>query len=168
MAQLLKMSEAAAIAVHAGVVVGAHRPRPVSLSSLAGELDISRDHGSKVMQRLSKVGLVSPVRGPAGGYKLAVDPERTLLLAFYEAVEGELSDTRCLFAEPRCRFGLSQCMFSDALSQASNLVREALSTPLSSVIEEYNTTTPGMLRGQHTGTTPQPNNRPVDAVTTEK
>ncbi|MBX3112337.1 MAG: Rrf2 family transcriptional regulator [Fimbriimonadaceae bacterium] len=46
-------------------------PEAVSISAVASQLNVSRNHLMKVAQNLAKAGLLEPVRGRSGGFRLA-------------------------------------------------------------------------------------------------
>ena len=102
MESLLKITDAASLALHAMVLLAATPDEVVSTSDLAVSLRASEAHLSKVLQRLNKAGLVDSVRGPRGGFKLAKDPRKITLLDIYEAMEGPLITSTCLLGTPMC------------------------------------------------------------------
>ena len=53
----------------------------------------SLGHLSKVLQRLTKVGLLSATRGPTGGFGLAKPAKEITMLKVFEAVDGKLTST---------------------------------------------------------------------------
>ena len=59
---ILKISEAAAIALHAMVVLAKNPDKLVSVKDISATLDISSNHLSKVMQRLNKAGLINSIK----------------------------------------------------------------------------------------------------------
>lgn len=102
MSTILKVSEAASLALHASCLLAA-RPEDASpIRELAGFLGVSENHLSKVLQRLAKAGLVRSTRGPQGGFQLARAPEEVSLLEVYETVEGPLEGKECLLERPVC------------------------------------------------------------------
>lgn len=98
----LKMSEAAAIALHAVGYLAASPGKARSTRDIAGAFNVSEAHLSKVLQRLAKVGLVISARGPGGGFSLSRDPSQTRLLEVFEAIEGPVQPVGCLFAVSQC------------------------------------------------------------------
>ena len=98
----LKISEAASMAMHAMGLLALEPGKPLSSRAIASCFHVSEAHLSKVMQRLVKVGLLSSVRGPKGGFSLAVDPQKVMLLEVFTAIEGPLETSSCLFGVPLC------------------------------------------------------------------
>ncbi|MCX6092407.1 MAG: Rrf2 family transcriptional regulator [Candidatus Bipolaricaulota bacterium] len=134
MAELVRMSEATAIGMHAMLVLAA-ADGPLPASSTAGNLDVSPAHLSKVLQALARAGLLEARRGPNGGYTLARPSAEIRLLDIYEALEGPLRQDGCLFAKPVCR--RSQCALGDVVSRVRRQVFEYLrSTTLADATEE--------------------------------
>ena len=118
---MFSWSHACSIAFHAMAVL-ARQDSPAALSAqvLAAELDVSADHLSKVMQRLSKCGLVNSARGPSGGYTLAKDPAAISMLDIYECMEGPGSSAHCVFDQRRCAGG--SCIFGGMLTDMNTLL----------------------------------------------
>ena len=134
MAKIVRVSEAAALALHSMVWLARSGTGHVSVSEIADRLHASRAHLSKVLQRLSKAGLVNSGRGPTGGFRLAKPGENVSLLEVYEAVEGPLGDIDCLFPSPIC--GSDRCVLGSLLGDVHREVREYLSETMISEVTE--------------------------------
>ena len=100
MATMLRISEAASLAIHAMAVVAGKPEEVHSTHGVATALGVSEAHLAKVMQRLTRAGLVSSVRGPKGGFVLARPAAEVTLLAIFEAIEGHLEPKGCLLKKP--------------------------------------------------------------------
>jgi len=100
-ADLLKLSEATALGLHAVAVVS-RADGPVSVPTIAGELHASEAHLAKVLHALTQAGVLQSKRGPGGGYTLARPASQITLLDVYEALEGPVRRDGCLFARPVC------------------------------------------------------------------
>ncbi len=102
MASLLKVSEAASLALHAtAVMAGAHGER-VTARRMASALGVSEAHLSKVLQRLTRAGLVRGTRGPRGGFRLTRPARQISLREVYEAIEGSMEVEHCLLGVSVC------------------------------------------------------------------
>ena len=135
MAQVLRISEAASIAIHTLVILAENPERLVSTHEIAETLIVSEAHLSKVMQRLSKLGYVHSVRGPGGGFSMAKDPTGITLLELYEAMDGELENSQCLLKDKVCR--KRQCAMGSLVRYVHREVREKLeNTTLDQMIEK--------------------------------
>lgn len=121
MAVLLRISEAASLALHTVVLLAAEPGRVVSTGEIASTLRVSAAHLAKVLQRLAKAGLVRSIRGPKGGFILGRAGEEITLLEVYEAVEGPLVLSDCLFSEPICSG--ERCILGGLLEEVNDRVR---------------------------------------------
>lgn len=132
MSGVVKFTEASSLALHAMAILAAQRERRAQVQGIAKTLSVSTNHLAKVMQRLSKAGLVESLRGRGGGFVLRRDPAEISLLDVHEAIEGPLEVRHCLFSPPKC---CGECILGDTLTAASSLVREKLSrTRLSDLV----------------------------------
>ena len=135
MAGIMKVSDAASLALHAAVYLAGQGDERVATSRIAEALTVSAAHLAKVLGRLERAGLVRGRRGPTGGYELARSPERVTLRDVYEAVEGLITSDRCLLGEPVCRGG---CMLGDLVSSINDQVRARLgAVRLSDVADRF-------------------------------
>ncbi len=119
MSSVVRISEASTIALHATAIIAAAEHNPVATTGIAEVLGVSQAHLAKVMQRLTRAGLVSSTRGPRGGFTLAKPAKEVSLLDVYEAVEGPLMKTTCLLSKQLCG---GQCILGDLLVKVNTLV----------------------------------------------
>ena len=103
MSNFIKLSEAASLAFHTAAFLAQHADRLVPSREIARVLGASENHLSKVLQRLSRSGIVHSTRGPNGGFRLRSPWEKIRLIEIYEAVEGPLTPGRCFLGLPVCR-----------------------------------------------------------------
>jgi len=120
----LRISEAASLAMHALGYLAAHGDQPVSARVIASRFSVSEAHLSKVLQRLVKTGLLRSVRGPKGGFSLTRTPESVPLLEVFEAVEGPIDPSSCLFGEPVCDG--DTCILGRVVREANRMLSEHL------------------------------------------
>lgn len=116
MQTILKISEAAAIALHAADYM-AQRPGLCSAQDIAGDLGVSYNHLSKVLQTLTKARLVAPVRGPKGGFTLSPSGRKAAVRDFMTAIDGPVQLHDCLMGAKVCRH--SDCMFGRFLADTN-------------------------------------------------
>jgi Rrf2 family protein len=136
MAGVLKISEAASLALHGMAYLAANPERPVPIGEISAHLHASEAHLSKVFQRLAHHALVRSVRGPGGGFVLAKAPNSIALLEVYEAIEGPLKSARCLLSTPVCEG--KRCIFGDLLVRIDKEVKDHLSkTRLSELTDVF-------------------------------
>lgn len=121
MSSIIKISEAASIALHAMIVLTQNQDKPVSVKEIAEKLGVSGNHLSKVMQRLNKAGFIDSTKGFNGGFKLAVKPEKLNFLKIYELFDGKLKDTNCILARHECG---DKCIFGGLVSSVTQQMKE--------------------------------------------
>jgi Rrf2 family protein len=108
------MPQSVALAVHVGALLAETPETLVAVPTLAQRLRASAAHLAKVMRQLMKAGLVSSVRGPAGGFRLARPAKDIVLLEVYEAIEGAIRPASCVFEHPICEG--KKCVFGRAIA----------------------------------------------------
>lgn len=119
----LKISDAANLGIHALVYLAEHFEdgRPVATAEAADAFKVSANHLSKVLQRLTRAGLVKSVRGPRGGFVLAKAPEEITLKSIYEAIDGEMHNhTNCLLGSQACDY--KHCVFGNLVDDVQQKV----------------------------------------------
>ena len=114
MAKIFSMSDAASIAIHSMVLI-ARAENGINAVKIAEISGFSKNHISKVLQRLVKNGLLKSIRGPSGGFTLKQGPESITLLNIYEASEGSLDITDCSMAHDIC--GFDNCIMGNVVNK---------------------------------------------------
>lgn len=118
---LLKISEAASIALHSIIILAQHRDKLVSVKEIANKLDVSANHLSKVMQRLNKAGFINSIKGYNGGFELIREPKDISFLEIYELFDGKISVSNCLLSTRKCN---GECILGDLVSSINKQVIE--------------------------------------------
>lgn len=124
MPNILKISEAASLALHSTVLLAANPDKLISTREIASMLHVSEAHLSKVLQRLTRTGIVRAIRGPRGGFRLVKPANETTLLDVYESIEGTLISSKCLFESPICAG--DACILGGLLETVDRQVRDYL------------------------------------------
>jgi Rrf2 family protein len=124
MAGLVKLSEAANIALHAMILIASEDGGLLATRDIAERLNVSEAHLAKVLQRLTRQGLVQSIRGPKGGFKLARAAKDISLLEVFETIEGPFVPGKCLLGLPVCD-GKS-CMFGPLLHEVSSKLHDKM------------------------------------------
>jgi Rrf2 family protein len=124
MSNIVKISEAASLGLHALIVLARDPKNTFSAGEISQILKVSEAHLAKVMQRLVKVGLVHSARGPHGGFVLGKPADQISLLDIYEAIEGPIAEISCLLDKPVCKNG--ECVFGDLIRNINHQVAEHL------------------------------------------
>ncbi len=117
------MSDAASIAIHSMVLI-ARAGDGINAVKIAEISGFSKNHISKVLQRLVKNGLLKSVRGPMGGFTLKLDPANITLLEIYEGIEGSLDLTECPMAHDIC--GFDNCIMGTVVNKMTIEFRKFL------------------------------------------
>ncbi len=120
MDSILKISEAAALGLHAMIHLAGMEPgKPAAVGEIAEKLSVSENHLAKVMQRLNKAELTASRKGPKGGFFLKKKPEDISFLDIYEAIEGPLPSNFCLLPRRMCQPG--GCVLGNLLQEVYKL-----------------------------------------------
>jgi Rrf2 family protein len=132
---VFKVSEAASLALHTAALLGNSPDTLMTTADIADELQVSENHLSKVLQRLTKAGIVKSTRGPKGGFVIGRPPADVTLLDVYEAIEGPFEVRKCLFARPICD---GQCILGGLLKDVNTEIRQYLSATRLSAVPQLN------------------------------
>lgn len=124
MGNILKISDAAAIGLHAMTVMAQKNDGLISVKEIAETLDISYNHLSKVLQRLVKAELVQSIKGFGGGFKLAKDINSITFLEIYEAIDGRFHPSKCLLNKNECAH---KCIMGDFINSINKQVEDFFS-----------------------------------------
>jgi Rrf2 family protein len=114
MTKIFAMSEAASIGIHSMVLIARNKTR-INAVKIAENTGSSKNHISKVLQRLVKSDLLKSVRGPAGGFILKKSAEKISLLTIYESIEGPIEITDCPFENEVCHF--DRCLMLNVVNK---------------------------------------------------
>jgi FeS assembly SUF system regulator len=89
-----------------GVIVAshlaAHPARQINAQALAAETRLPRATVAKVLKSLAHAGIVSALRGAAGGYRLARDAGAISVAEVVASIDGAIGMTQCSIHEPVC------------------------------------------------------------------
>jgi len=121
MSSLLKISEAASIALHAMIELAKNQDKLVSVKEISAKFNVSANHLSKIMQRLNKAGFIESIKGFNGGFRLSLSPNEINFLQIYELFDGKIKDSNCILADNKCG---KNCIFGDLVSSINNQVKE--------------------------------------------
>jgi len=128
MSGVLRISDAAALAIHAtALIAGKSSAGGMTVTALAGLLRGSEAHLHKVMQRLVRHGIVQSRRGPKGGFELGRAAAQITILEIYEAVDGPLKTHGCLLGRPVCPPG-AHCVLGNLTQSVARQMRHYMSS----------------------------------------
>ncbi|HKK14181.1 MAG TPA: Rrf2 family transcriptional regulator [Gammaproteobacteria bacterium] len=97
---------------------------PVTLSDISQCQGISLSYLEQLFAKLRRSGLVEGVRGPGGGYRLAVPPERVSVAQIITAVDEKVDTTLCAGRE-NCQEG-ERCLTHELWDSLSRQIFEFL------------------------------------------
>lgn len=120
----LAMHEATAVneAQHSGSVAAIIKP--VTLAGISERQSISLSYLEQLFSRLRRQGLVSSVRGPGGGYKLAKNYADISVAEIINAVDEQIDATQCGGHE-NCR-DEGRCMTHDLWATLNSKILDYL------------------------------------------
>ncbi|RAU20952.1 Rrf2 family transcriptional regulator [Paramagnetospirillum kuznetsovii] len=99
------------------VHVGLRNGDLVTITEIADCYGISKNHLTKVVHQLGRIGYLETVRGKYGGVRLLRQPDDIRLGDFIRDTEEDFSLVRCMRCESSAECRLSgQCIAHDALS----------------------------------------------------
>ncbi len=134
--EMRNISEASSIALHTMAYLASNPGRKVPSREIAEAFRISEAHLAKVLQRLSRAGLVRSTRGPLGGSVLDGDPGDIKLIRIIEAVDGPISFSECLFHRKPCPG--ADCVMGGTLKKVNGIFRDYFTkTPLSGFAKKF-------------------------------
>jgi Rrf2 family protein len=76
--------------------------RIVSAHEISESMAVSRSFLAKILQRLSKGGIVRSTQGIAGGFELVKKPDKVNILEVIEAIQGPTAVNICAVDERNC------------------------------------------------------------------
>ncbi len=126
MTTALQISEAASLALHSMAIVAQAGDENVTAKEITQATGFSQAHLAKVLQRLTKAGLLKSERGPKGGFALARPAKSITFLEIYETIEGPLTMPECVVYVNGKQCPFEECLLSDLPEQATRALREYL------------------------------------------
>jgi len=92
-----------------------------STKEIADTYAIPQELLAKILQHLSKEGVVEAIKGPTGGYKLLQDPNSINMTKFFEIMEGPMGIMDCYF-DTGCD-QLSACNIRTPINRINDSIR---------------------------------------------
>ncbi|MBI4535624.1 MAG: Rrf2 family transcriptional regulator [Ignavibacteriae bacterium] len=83
-----------------------------SMKEMAEKLDIPYHFVSKILQNLTRKGLLSSLKGPSGGFTLSMPSRDITLFHIVEAIDGVEFTKNCVLGFPECS-GKNPCAVHD-------------------------------------------------------
>ncbi|MBI4350486.1 MAG: Rrf2 family transcriptional regulator [Elusimicrobia bacterium] len=129
MQSILRISDAAAIAIHAADYLAAKKDPLVPAMEITRALDISYNHLSKVLQQLTRAGLLTAARGPKGGFSLSQAGKKARVRDFIAAIDGLPPAGDCLLKHKVCLH--RNCVLGNFLSETNERFKAVLDRKIS-------------------------------------
>jgi len=95
--------------------------QPVRADEIGAALGIPANYLSKTLNVLVRRKVLSSMRGPTGGFRLAVRPEELVLLKVVEPFDPIVQRRQCLLGRKECS-DRTACQAHDAWKQTSEVV----------------------------------------------
>ena len=124
----INISNAAIIALHTLDLMAKNKDKVLSTTEIAKKLEVSYNHLTKIMQQLTKAGIVSPIRGPKGGFSLTRKAEKSKLKNVIETMDGSIKYSNCLMNSKVC--SRKKCVFSKFLSDTNKNLEKVINIGL--------------------------------------
>ena len=106
-------------------LAGSYDARLISTRVIADAEAIPYQLACKLMQKLSKAGIIESMMGPAGGFRLSRDPAKINLLEIIGVIQGPLSLNRCVLGAESCPVG-DRCTISAKLKDLQGQMNDYL------------------------------------------
>jgi Rrf2 family protein len=97
----------------------------VSIRDLSRRLRLPYHFLAKILQQLAHTGLLRSLKGPTGGFSLAIPAEKITLLQIVEAVDGPGLFEECVLGLPECG-GKHPCPVHDRWGEMREEIRTML------------------------------------------
>jgi Rrf2 family protein len=98
---------------------------PVTLNEIADKLMIPKAFLSKILQQLARKGVVRSLKGPSGGFVLAVDPSEVTLQEILREIDGPTRVFDCFATETDCSL-YGDCLMRDVFAEVEEQIGKVL------------------------------------------
>ncbi|MBF0553782.1 MAG: Rrf2 family transcriptional regulator [Nitrospirae bacterium] len=89
-------------AVRCVLLMSGNHGKTFVIGEIAKQKAIPESFLAKILQKLTRAGIVESIRGAKGGFVMAKDPRDITLLDVVEAINGKIVINKCTTAEDRC------------------------------------------------------------------
>ncbi|MCK9603051.1 MAG: Rrf2 family transcriptional regulator [Candidatus Omnitrophica bacterium] len=112
-------------AVRAVCFIVRHKERVISVTELVKKLKIPRPFLRKLLQALSKKGVLGSHRGLGGGFSLAKPANKIFLVDLIEIFQGPLKLNECFFKKITCP-NVKRCLLRKKIDNIERYVQDSL------------------------------------------
>ncbi len=99
----------------------------ISIRELTNKLDIPYHFVAKILQDLTRKGLLVSHKGPSGGFSLGTPAKDITLLEIVEAIDGSGFMDNCVFGFPSCTCN-NPCAVHEQWDKVRNSIHKMLAT----------------------------------------
>ncbi|MEF3279960.1 MAG: Rrf2 family transcriptional regulator [Elusimicrobiota bacterium] len=128
MQTLIKISDAAVIAIHCIDHMIKNSKEVYIAAEIAKELNVSYNHLSKILQLMAKHGFLKTIRGPHGGYSLTKKGEESTLKDIIELIDGKIQGNTCFMKTVVCK--KDSCVLKDFLLRTMKDFEKTINTKI--------------------------------------
>jgi Rrf2 family transcriptional regulator, iron-sulfur cluster assembly transcription factor len=107
-------------------VAAAPADGPIAVREIAGALELPTATLAKIVQGLTRHGLLVSHKGPGGGVALGRSADTVTVLDVVDVVDGPSLRTQCVLGVPGCRDATLHCPLHDRWRVAREQILEAL------------------------------------------
>lgn len=133
----MQLSQKTEYALHSLLYLAYKSPAVTLVDEIAAEQNISKSYLAKVMQKLSKAGLVKSYVGAGGGYDLAKDPAEITFAEVVKIFEREDFVLDCLAEERGCT-NKSSCKIINVIDDAYQMMLKRLEeTTIQDIVDDF-------------------------------
>lgn len=123
-------------ALRAACFIAKAEGRVVAVTELVQKLKIPRPFLRKILQMLSRKGILSSLKGPAGGFILAKPAGKVLLVDLIRIFQGPLRLNECFFRKMKCP-NTSSCPLKKKIDRIEKyVINELQSITMASLLKE--------------------------------
>lgn len=130
----MKLSTRARYGLRITFLIGLSYDKPVSLTTLVKQTDLSEKYLGQLLIMLRKGGIVESVRGAQGGYFLAKAPEDVTIKEVLEALDDGFDITDCVAGKCPDAYCPNKIIFKRLYDGIDGLLS---ATTLSDMIKDY-------------------------------
>lgn len=114
----MQLSKFTDYAFRALIYLARNREENLIIEDLAKELNISKDHLKKVINKLAKTEYIISTKGRNGGLKLGLEPKEINLGEVMKLTEENLNLVQCMNSPELCPLMASGCKLKGILSDS--------------------------------------------------
>lgn len=84
------------------LAVNSNEDNRIMVKEISKPINVPQAYIAKLLQKLSKLGMISSIRGPKGGFYLSADNMKQSILSIIYAIDGSEKLNSCLLSLKKC------------------------------------------------------------------